>query len=52
MSFLHLAAKRKGAEKIRLKVYKENGDAYLLYINMGYLFESEEDGQLVGFKYV
>jgi len=52
MSFLHSAAKRKGAKKIRLKVHKDNTHTYFFYRNMGYIFKSEEEGQLVGFKYV
>jgi len=52
MSFLHSAAKRKGAKKIRLKVYKDNINADSFYRNIGYFFESEEEGQLVGFKCV
>lgn len=48
MNFLHLAARLKGAGKIRLKVYPENRRALSLYQKLGYVFASEEDGQLVG----
>jgi len=48
MNFLHIAARLRGAKKIRLKVYPENRQALSLYQKLGYVFESEEDGQLVG----
>lgn len=49
MHFLHAAAKRKGATKITLKVHPENASAVTLYKELGYSFESESGGQLVGF---
>jgi len=49
MHFLHAAAWRKGASKVRLKVYPENTTAIMLYKKLGYTFQSEEAGQLVGF---
>ncbi len=49
MHFLHAAAKRKGATKIRLKVHSNNATAVTLYKELGYSFESESRGQLVGF---
>lgn len=48
MQFLHAIAKRKGAKKIRLKVYSDNVVALKLYESLGYVFEKEEAGQLVG----
>jgi [ribosomal protein S18]-alanine N-acetyltransferase len=48
MNFLQIAARLRGATKIRLKVYPENRQALSLYQELGYVFESEEDGQLVG----
>lgn len=48
MSFLHHAAKRKGATSVRLKVYPENVGAVALYRGLGYEFAEQEDGQLVG----
>lgn len=48
MKFLHISARLRGAKKIRLKVYPENRQALALYQKLGYVFESEEDGQLVG----
>jgi [ribosomal protein S18]-alanine N-acetyltransferase len=49
MHFLHSAARKKGARKIMLKVYKENAAAYKLYLKLGYQFDGEEQkGQLVG----
>jgi ribosomal protein S18 acetylase RimI-like enzyme len=49
MHFLHAAAKRHGATRIRLKVYPHNDQAVRLYEALGYRFESREAGQLVGF---
>lgn len=48
MSFLHAAARGRGCAKIRLKVYRDNIAAMELYKHLGYVFGSEEDGQLVG----
>lgn len=48
MEFLHQAARRRGAKKIRLKVYPSNSQALTLYRTLGYRFESAENGQLVG----
>lgn len=48
MNFLHSAARLKGAAKIRLKVYPDNAVAINLYKNLGYTFQDESDGQLVG----
>lgn len=48
MHFLHLAAARKGAKRIRLKVYAHNTRALSLYKNLGYRFESVENDQHVG----
>ena len=50
MQFLHVAAKRRSAQKIRLKVYSDNQCAVNLYQQLGYYFDDEEDGQLVGWK--
>ena len=52
MTFLHMAAKRRGAKKIRLKVDKHNSIAFELYNQMGYTFESEKKNQWIGFKHV
>ncbi len=49
MHFLHAAAKWRGATRIRLKVYPQNTRAVRLYQELGYRFQSEERGQLVGF---
>jgi len=48
MNFLHAAARRKGAEKIRLKVYPDNVPAIKMYERLGYEFSDVELGQLVG----
>lgn len=47
--FLHATARRRGASKIRLKVYPDNTAAVTLYKRFGYTFQAEEAGQLVGF---
>jgi len=49
MHFLHAAARRRGATKIVLKVYPDNTTAVTLYKGLGYAFQVEEAGQLVGF---
>jgi ribosomal-protein-alanine N-acetyltransferase len=51
VSLLHEAARQRGAQRIRLKVYSENKVAQRLYRSLGYTFRDElEDGQLVGFS--
>ena len=49
MHFLHAAARRRGAEKVRLKVKMNNSRAVNLYQGLGYKFESQEGPFLVGF---
>ena len=49
MHFLHSAAMLRGAPKVRLKVYPDNVKAVHLYESLGYAFEAQEAGQLVGF---
>lgn len=48
MCFLHAAAQRRGARKVRLKVYPDNQNAIRLYTRLGYRFEGMEGQQLVG----
>lgn len=48
MLFLHEAARARGCTRIRLKVHPSNIVAVRLYEKLGYRFEGEEDGQLVG----
>jgi [ribosomal protein S18]-alanine N-acetyltransferase len=49
MSFLHMAALRRGAQKLRLRVHPENKPAVDLYRSLGYQFGPQNDGQyLVG----
>jgi [ribosomal protein S18]-alanine N-acetyltransferase len=48
MYFLHVAARFKGADEIRLKVYPENVKAIQLYQALGYKFNDQEAGQWVG----
>ncbi|HEX6985626.1 MAG TPA: GNAT family N-acetyltransferase [Planctomycetaceae bacterium] len=48
MTYLHAAAAVRGAEKVRLKVYRDNAPAKRLYESLGYVFDAEEGPQLVG----
>ena len=48
MHFLHVAARRKGALRIRLKVYPSNSQAIELYKSLGYSFQGIENEQMVG----
>lgn len=48
ISFLHSAAKLRGCNKIRLKVYPENKSAILAYEKLGYVFQPCQGDQLVG----
>ena len=48
MHFLHVAARRKGALRIRLKVHPNNSRAIELYKNLGYSFHGIENEQMVG----
>ena len=47
--FLHAAAQRRGCDKVRIRVYPQNAKAVALYKKLGYCFQSEQTGQLVGF---
>jgi len=49
MVFLHSAASLRGSKRIRLKVYPDNTAALNLYESLGYHFEEESAGQLVGY---
>jgi len=49
MHFLHGAARRRGASKVRLRVKAQNARAMKLYQDLGYVFGPEEQGFLVGF---
>jgi ribosomal-protein-alanine N-acetyltransferase len=49
MHYLHAAARRHGAPRVRLKVYPDNLAARTLYESLGYVFtEKAADGQLIG----
>jgi ribosomal-protein-alanine N-acetyltransferase len=48
MGFLHAEARRRGCQKVRLKVRKENARARAMYCAMGYEFAFEENGFLIG----
>src|SRR4030065_2661961 len=49
MHFLHVAAKLRAVKRIRLQVYPGNTIAVNLYKSLGYRYEGEKDGQLVGY---
>lgn len=49
MVFLHDQARRKGADRIMLKVYPDNLNAIALYRKMGYVFSGQRKGQLTGY---
>jgi ribosomal protein S18 acetylase RimI-like enzyme len=49
MHFLHAAAVRRGATKIRLKAHRNNSHAIELYKSLGYEFGQQEGDQLVGY---
>lgn len=49
MGFLHEQARKKGADRVMLKVYPDNKKAVSLYEKMGYVFSSgTESGQISG----
>jgi len=50
MKYLHNVSKDRGAEKIRLTVYKENKRAISLYNKLGYVFSEKNDDELIGIK--
>jgi ribosomal protein S18 acetylase RimI-like enzyme len=47
--YLHLYAKLKGCEKVRLRVHKENLKAKSLYEKLGYEFKENDEDHLEGF---
>jgi ribosomal-protein-alanine N-acetyltransferase len=48
MGFLHAAAHRRGAVRVRLKVDRSNRAAFSLYQKLGYTFANDDRGELVG----
>lgn len=48
MEFLHLAARIRGAKKVRLTVSPENERAIKLYSRLGYRFSSAETDRCIG----
>lgn len=46
---LHAVAQLRGASHIRLKVYKDNHTARLMYEQFGYIFKDYEGEQMIGF---
>lgn len=49
MNSLHDLAASHGAETIRLKVHPNNQAAFRLYSKFGYVFDRDDNGQLIGF---
>jgi ribosomal-protein-alanine N-acetyltransferase len=49
MVHLHDIAARRGAERVRLKVYHHNTPAIRLYQSLGYEFQPHSDSELLGF---
>jgi ribosomal protein S18 acetylase RimI-like enzyme len=49
MNFLHDTARKRGADKVRLKVDSKNRAAIELYRSLGYVFESPSGQELIGF---
>jgi ribosomal-protein-alanine N-acetyltransferase len=49
MTHLHDVAARRGAEQVRLKVYRHNTAALRLYESLGYEFQPHSATELVGF---
>lgn len=49
MHFLHVAAARRGASKVRLRVRHDNAKAIALYRSIGYKFTPDREEYLVGF---
>jgi ribosomal protein S18 acetylase RimI-like enzyme len=47
--FLHAAAIQRGVNRVRLKIYPNNTKALKLYKKLGYTFQGEEAGQMVGY---
>lgn len=48
-NYLHVVAKLRGCEKVRLRVHKENIIARKLYESLGYVFKEEVDDHYEGF---
>lgn len=48
MEFLHVAARDRGATRVRLKVHEDNVPALELYRSLGYVFAPPENGELIG----
>lgn len=49
MQFLHAAACRRSANRVRLKVYSDNIAAIKFYKRLGYEFQSNDKGLLIGY---
>lgn len=50
MAHLHDVATSRGADRVRLKVYRHNTNALGLYRSLGYAFEHHSDTELLGFR--
>ncbi len=47
MHFLHAAARRRGASRVRLRVHPDNHRARRLYESLSYVYDGEDRGELV-----
>ena len=50
MEYLHEIAKKRGCNKVRLTVLKENTVAISLYNKLGYIFNEKDEKNIVGIK--
>jgi ribosomal-protein-alanine N-acetyltransferase len=50
MTHLHDVAARRGADRVRLKVYRHNTAALRLYESLGYEFQPHSATELLGFR--
>jgi ribosomal-protein-alanine N-acetyltransferase len=48
MEHLHAVAAHRGAERVRLKVYRHNAAALRLYASLGYEFQPHSASELIG----
>jgi ribosomal protein S18 acetylase RimI-like enzyme len=49
MHFLHAAAWRHGAKRVRLTVHRDNVQARALYQSLGYVFQQQQVDPLIGY---
>ncbi len=49
MEFLHNIARQRGASQVRLRVHPQNARAVKLYQSLGYVFNGQDRGEMLGF---